>query len=188
MCIKAGRRRRQRRARRVSSAAYRFLQFYPLTLPPFPPLGEQPVHIPLPIPAQLRQRLTNMAPNTSENIYLQLENVEAAAQPGVVWQTFVGPAAPAARTVAMANTAVESNAHFVGNVVLFGAGVRADMPNMPATLSFKINRALLASQGPLAISFVPAGILIDGKPSHPQVRSTVQIGSARIVVETIKQG
>jgi hypothetical protein len=109
--------------------------------------------------------------------------VQASAPPNVVWQVYVGPATPAGAAMT-SNAPAQSNPHYVGNVALFGLG----MKNMPTTLSFKINRALLASQGPLTITFVPAGILINGQPSRPQVRETVQIGKMRVVVETIKQG
>jgi hypothetical protein len=163
---------------------YEYVQF---VNPPIPPLGQKPVTIPLPIPPEQRQSLTNRAPSSTENIYLQLLNVQASSAPNVVWQVYVGSTTPASAAMTR-NPSAENNPHYVGNVVLFGLGVKGGMPTMPATLSFKINRALLASQGPLTITFIPAGILINDQPSHPQVRETVQIGKMRVVVETIKQG
>ncbi len=163
---------------------YEYIEFVG---PPIPPIGAQPVHIPLPLTTEQRQTLTNRAPSSTENIYLQLQNVQASSAPNVVWQVYVGPATTPAAAMTP-NAPAGKNPHYVGNVVLFGLGVKGGMPTMPATLSFKINRALLASQGPLTITFVPAGILINGQPSHPQVRETVQIGKLRVVVETIKQG
>ena len=161
---------------------YEYIQF---VNPPIPPLGQKPVTIPLPLTTEQRQSLTNRAPSSTENIYLQLMNVQASSAPNVVWQVYVGQATPAAAAMTR-NPSAENNPHYVGNVVLFGLGVKGGMPTMPATLSFKINRALLASQGRLTITFVPAGILINNQPSHPQVRETVQIGKMRVVVETIK--
>ena len=163
---------------------------FQLTMPPIPPLTAQAVHIPLPIPPELRRRLTNIAPSSTQTIYLQLEGVEAATQPGAVWQVFVGPANPAAAPVV--NTPAENSPHFVGSFSLFGLGVRDDMTGMyfrPATIALKINRALLASPGqtPLAITFVAQGPLINGQPSRPQVHSAVHISSISIVVETVKR-
>jgi hypothetical protein len=167
-------------------------QVFPLNLPPIPPFGAEVVRFPLPIPPELRQRLTNMAPDQTQNIYLQLQGVEAATQPGAVWLAFLGPSAAAPAAMMAASAAAENkDQRYIGNVLLFGLGVRDEMASMnrPATFALRLNRALLASSGtaPLALTFVPQGVLIDGRPSRPQVRSTVHVGKIRILVETIRR-
>jgi tyrosinase len=156
----------------------------PIKFPIIPPLADQPVHIPLPIPEDLLQRVLSMAKNPSESVYLQLEGVQADRQPGVVWETYLGPSA--------AMTSNTESPSFVGNVVLFGTGIREGMPSMfrPAVFAFKINRAILAAAAGgkiLVVTFAPRGILVNGQLTHPKVRAPVRIGKMSIVVETLKR-
>jgi hypothetical protein len=70
---------------------------------------------------------------------------------------------------------------FVGNLALFGPGVRSEAHHefKPAHFAFPIKRAVLASlkakQGSIRVTFVPHGILVNGKPSRPKVESKVRI-------------
>jgi tyrosinase len=171
----------QESCRRLIVCCIPIWRLFPIFFPPCPPLGEAPVTVPVPINADVRQQLLTAAKSPGQSVYLKLEGVQAARQPGVVWEAFVG-SAPALQSD-------ENSPNYVGNVVLFGTGIRNVMPSMfrPATFAFKINRALLASLGnakSLVVTFAPQGILIDGQPSHPKVQAPVQIGKMSIVVET----
>ena len=156
---------------------------------PIPPveLGPEPVSFPIDI-AQLKDRVTGILANKSQKLLLQLEDVEAAEQPGVVWEVYVG--------LPVGQEPTTENLHFVGNIALFGSGIRSEVHGhhkfMPAKFSFVINRALEESMRSnaekLDVTFVPHGVLIDGKPSRPEVKSKVRIGSASLVVATEKEG
>lgn len=158
-------------------------RLFPISFLSIPPLGDNQVSVPVPIAPDIREQLLSLAKNPAQSIYLQLEGVEAARQPGVVWETHVG---------SVTTTAFDTNsASFVGDVVLFGTGIRDAMPSMfrPAVFAFKINRAILAALGnskTLVVTFAPRGILVNGALSHPKVQAPVQIGKMSIVAETIK--
>jgi hypothetical protein len=73
-------------------------------------------------------------------------------------------------------------------MALFGMGIRDQAKKfMPASFSFPIDRAILAAAqagANLALTFVPTGPLINGKPSSPKLASKVKIGGFSIAVET----
>lgn len=62
----------------------------------------------------------------------------------------------------------------------------------PAHFAFPISRALQAgfktNQERWTITFVPRGILIEGKASQPKVESPVKIASVSLTVETQRPG
>lgn len=130
---------------------------------------------------QLRQQLLAIAESKTETLFLELEDVEADRQPGVVWDVYVGLPANAAPN--------PESPYYVGGVSLFGTGIRSEMGHQfkPARMAFAIDRAI---QDPLKtnaelipVIFVPQGILIQGQPSRPEVQSPVRIGRASLVVE-----
>jgi hypothetical protein len=83
--------------------------------------------------------------------------------------------------------------YYVGVVSLFGAGIRSEVHHgfKPARFLYPLNRALQAAmkenEERLTVTFVPLGILIDGKPSRPEVKSPVRIGKAALLVEHRKE-
>jgi tyrosinase len=146
--------------------------------PPVELTGKE-VSIPIDI-AQMRQRIEPLLENKNETLVLELNNVEAEREPGVVWEVYLGqPANTAANT--------ESPA-FLGTVTLFSAGVRSHAHGefKPEHFTFPAKKALAAAlkanQEKLQLVFVPTGPLIDGKPSHPKVQAPVRIGGVSIAI------
>lgn len=169
-----------------------------IKLPPFVIVRKELIHFPIPpivleskpvsFPMELkplRQQLTAFADSKTDTILLAFDAVETDRQPGVVWEVYVG---------LPANTAADTKSpHYVGNIALFGAGVRSDAHHefKPARFDFPINRAiapaLKGGQETVPVTLVPSGILVDGKPSRPKVESKVRIGRVSLVVETQKR-
>ena len=134
---------------------------------------------------QVSDRLASISENKTEKLFLDLGRVEAAREPGVVWEVYVGlpeHAAPDPKGV-----------FFVGNVVIFGAGIHTDAHHdyHPARFSFDATRAIAEAmkrkEKELRITFVPHGVLINGKPSRPKAATTVHIGSADLMIQTEKK-
>ena len=154
---------------------------------PVPPiaLGQEPVSVPIDL-KNLKQRLGPLAESKTATLFLELDGVEAERQPGVAWQVYVG--------LPPNTTPAEESPYFVGAMALFGPGIHSEAHDKfePAHFAFPINRALLAgfraSQERWTITFVPHGILIDGKPSQPKVESPVKIATVSLTVETQKPG
>ena len=153
---------------------------------PIPPveLKSEPVTFQIEF-KELRRRLEALAGSKTETVLLELEDVEAESQPGVVWEVYAGlpkGAQPESRSP-----------HYIGSLSLFGAGLRSERHQefKPAHFLYPLNRALQAAlkanDSSLAVTFVPVGILIDGKPSRPEVRSSVRIGKANLLVQTRKE-
>jgi tyrosinase len=136
---------------------------------------------------EFQQRLAPLAEgrNKGEFLVLELDNVEAAKTPGVVWEVYLGLPPNAAPN--------SESPFFLGTMTLFGAGVRehAHEGFRPAKFTFRANRAILAAlksrQDQLRLLFVPSGPLIDGKPTHPKVQSPVRIGTVNISVASEKE-
>ena len=164
----------------VNSYCIRFLPpwFYARAIlwqPPIPPELLVQQHVAVKVDAtQFRERLLAVAANPDQTLFLQLNGVEAASQPGVVWQVYLGAPAPAS---------------FVGNLAMFGMGIHDQTKGnfMPASFSFPVDnviRAALANGGGLSLTFVPTGPLVNGVATTPKVRSSVKIGSFSFAVET----
>ncbi|HET9342904.1 MAG TPA: tyrosinase family protein [Candidatus Eremiobacteraceae bacterium] len=172
-------------------------QYCPPTfhLPPTYYLTETLVHLPIPPVTlgskpssfavnlrDLRARLAPALASPHETLLLQLGDVEASSQPGAVWDVYFGLSKGAQPD--------PKSPFFVGTLSLFGTGIRSDRAHkfMPASFTFAIGKALKASfaarETQASVTFVPHGILIDGRPSRPTVRSTVRIGEASIAVQT----
>jgi tyrosinase len=152
---------------------------YRWPIPPFP-LGRKPYHVTVDI-GELGQRLTRLAESRSETLFLRVEGVQAQRQPGAAWQVYLGlpdGAKPDPR-----------GPYFVGNLALFGTGVREGSHHfMPATFSFvadgALRRALRRDPSSLSLTFVMTGPVVDGKVSAPKVASSVRVGKVSIVAQT----
>jgi len=154
---------------------------------PIPPitLGQERISVSVDL-KDLKQRLSQLAESKEATVFLELDGVEAERQPGVAWQVYFGPPA---------NTApLEDSPYYLGAMALFGSGIHAESHDKfePAHFAFAVNRALLAgfkaNQERWTLTFVPNGILVDGKPSQPKVESPVKIASASFAVEIQKPG
>jgi hypothetical protein len=155
--------------------------------PPIPPvtLGADPVTVVLDI-REIRERLAGLVESESATLFLELDDVEAERPPGVVWEVYFG--APPDRI-----ERDPKNPYYVGLVALFGTGIHSEAHDefKPARFAFPIARALRAALKANArrvpVTFVAQGILVDGKPSRPNVESTVRVGQMAITVETARQ-
>jgi tyrosinase len=117
------------------------------------------------------------AVQNSDFLTLQINKVQALQQPGASWEVYVG--------LPLGVEPYPESQYYVGSVVLFGVGVHGEHGGF-ANFNLVINRAVLGTQkgAPLSLTFVPHGPLIDGKPSHPKVRATVNVGSVSIAIGT----
>jgi tyrosinase len=153
---------------------------------PIPPveLKSEPVTFQIEL-KELRRRLESLMESKTETVLLELEDVEAESQPGVAWEVYAGlpkGAQPESRSP-----------QYIGSLSLFGSGIRSEGHKefKPARFLYPLNRALQAAlkanESSLPIAFVPVGIMIDGKPSRPEVKSPVRIGKANLLVQTRKE-
>ena len=148
---------------------------------PGPPveLNERPVSVPIDI-REVRQRLMPLLESKKETLALELDNVVADRSPGASWDVYLGLPPKAEPN--------PESPYFVGTVSLFSAGVRSHHHGKftPERFTFPANRAILAglreNQEQLQVTFVPAGPLINGKPSRPKVLAPVHIGAISISV------
>ena len=150
-------------------------------------LKAEPVSFPIEL-KEFRSRLQSVVESKTETVLLELDDVEAETQPGVVWEVYAGlpkGAPPDARSP-----------HYIGSLSLFGTGIRNEAHQghkefKPARFLYPLNRALEVAlkgrQSALQITFVPVGLVIDGKPSRPELKASVRIGKANLLVETRKE-
>jgi tyrosinase len=156
---------------------------------PIPPveLTSEPVFFPIEL-KELRRRLESIVESKTETVLLELEDVEAEKQPGVVWEVYLGlpkGAQPDSRSP-----------NYIGSLSLFGTGIRSEAHEghkefKPARFLYPLNRALQsalkANESSLAVTFVPVSILMEGKPSRPEVKSPVHIGKVNLLVESRRE-
>ncbi len=129
-------------------------------------------------------KLQKILQNPANSVYLQLSGVAADTSPGAAWEVYVGlpagvPPSP-------------TSPYFVGKMALFGAGVRSDTHTghqfHPAVLKFNIEKAItLATQtgaATIPITFIAAGILVNGQPVPPRVHSPVTVANGEIIIVT----
>ena len=126
---------------------------------------------------ELTKRIKSLAKSGTDTVILQLKNVEADAQPGVMWEVYVG-LPPNAKYDA-------SSPYFVGNVAMFGDGVKGE-GHHPAEFTFPLNRAIraLSSRSSLQATFVPSsGVAVDGRPQPAEVKAPVRIGEVNLLLD-----
>jgi len=153
---------------------------------PIPPLElkAEPVSFSIAL-REIRNTIAPVVESKTDTLFLELDDVEAQTQPGVVWAVYVGLPAGAEANV--------KSPHYVGSVSLFGAGVRDEKHHeyKPAHFEFPLNMAmqsvLKANPEKVEVTFVPLGILIDDKPSRPEPRSPVRIGKASLSIQRAKE-
>ncbi len=153
---------------------------------PSPPveLKAEPVSFPIEL-KEIRQRIALLVESKTDTLFLELDDVEAEKQPGVAWAVYVG--------LPPGSEPDSKSPYYVGSLSLFGVGIRSEAPHgfKPARFLYPLNRALQAAmkenEERLTVTFVPLGILIDGKPSRPDVKFPVHIGKTAILVEHQKE-
>jgi len=147
---------------------------------PLPPieLVAQPVTLNLDL-RESAATLSKLSDDNNQTLLLQLSDVVAEHSPGVVWELHLGGRGSALRA---------DSASFVGNIALFGDGVKAEAHHefKPARFAFPLSNDLvkrLKAGKPLPLSFIARGILIDGKESAVKPESTVRIGGVSLLLE-----
>lgn len=150
-------------------------------------LKSEPVSFPIEL-RELRARIEARLKNPDETLLLELSDVEADSQPGVVWEVYAG--------LPKGKEPDPRSPSYIGSLSLFGAGIRNEGHGehkefKPARFLYPLNRALetalKSNAQALTITFVPVGILIDGKPRRPEVKAPVRIGKANLLVEIRKE-
>jgi tyrosinase len=154
---------------------------------PIPPVEIQAEPITFPIELKgFGPRLAALADSKTDSVLLEFNDVEAEKPPEGVWAVFVDR--PAGVEVD------EKSPSFVGSFSLFGVGIRSETHHefKPGRFLFPLNRALQTAlktgKEQLSVTVEPIGILINGNPSRPEVKSPVRIGKVNVLVEHQKQG
>jgi len=123
------------------------------------------------------RRLATIAHDESRSVILRLSCVQSDRPPGAVWEVYVGLAA--------GEKPRADSPFFVGNVALFGDGVKTQSKTF-AEFVFPLDRAIAASQdaGSLTVTFVPSsGVEKDGRPVPAKIAATVRIGRVDLLLD-----
>jgi tyrosinase len=172
--------------RRHPGPSWEFERVVLLQLPGTPvELKSEPVAFPIEL-KEIREKIKTVLESKADTLLLELDEVEAEQQPGVGWAVFLGLPAGVEGEV--------NSPYYVGSLSLFGAGVHSEKQHefKPAHFVYPLNRAveaaLKANQERVVLTFVPLGIVVDGKPTRPEVKSPVRIGKMSLVIEKAKEG
>lgn len=154
---------------------------------PTPPVELQAEPVTFPIEMKgLGERIAALAESKMDTVLLEFNDVEAEKPPEAVWAVFVNR--PAGVQID------EKSPSFVGSFSLFGVGIRGETHHefRPGRFVFPLNRALQATLKPgeerVTVTVEPIAILVNGKPSRPEVKSPVRIGKVNLLVEHRKEG
>ncbi|HEY6237091.1 MAG TPA: hypothetical protein VIW69_18455 [Candidatus Elarobacter sp.] len=126
-------------------------------------------------------QLAAAAESKTRIVVLRLDDVAAERAPGIYWEVYAGP--PGVRPN-------PNGPFFVGNVALFGSGIRSEAPVgfKAAHFVFPLNGALRAARhahaAHLVLTFVPRASEGAGSPATP--RSRVRAGRVAVAVEDEK--
>lgn len=124
-----------------------------------------------------RESMRGIANDTGRSLVLRLEGVRVDRHPGVVYEVYVG--LPAGQP------AVHTSPNFVGVLSTFGVeGHAGHTPPEGATIAFPIDRAAAAAlQGnadTVPITFVPRGLIEDGRELPVQLQGRVTFTRFRV--------
>ena len=106
-----------------------------LALPPIELTGNATT---VPLDATQARALSSLAANAAHTLLLRLDDVVAERSPGIYWEVYVEPR----------GARFDPNGpYYVGNVVLFGSGIRSEggASFKPAHFVFPLNAALRAA-------------------------------------------
>jgi tyrosinase len=140
---------------------------------PFPPMpiGPDPYIVPVDI-SSIDQQLMNILSNPLQEVFLELDGVKAANQPGATWEVYVGLPAGVGPD--------PTSPFYVGKLALFNGILKTATFRFNATKALK---AVVAAGGTSApLSFFAKGIVVNGKqlPGNPQFPVTVASGAFRV--------
>ena len=119
--------------------------------------------------ADVRRRVSTIAADPAENLVLRLRSVEADEVPEVSWEIYVASSDKADRDNVPA---------LAGILSLYGAPPSAEF-------AFPLDAAVVAGEPVgLKVIFRPiSGLVVNGEPVPPTVRSTVRIGGISLETE-----
>jgi hypothetical protein len=149
-------------------------------------LSKKPVRVPLAAAAASAEtktfapRLLEASRARGQTTVLQLKGVEADAEPGAVWEVYVGPS----------NLKPDpTGPYFVGTLGLFGGGIKTRKDHYhPGEFAFPISKAVSAAGGnaKLQVMFVPvSGIEVAGRALPAQPRADVTVAELSIVIDVM---
>jgi len=160
------------------------IEWPPIKLPPGPDPGPFAIDV-----RELRQRLLAAASDATTDVSLELEGIEADRQPNVFWEVYVG--------LPRGATPRAESAHYVGNVALFGHGIRDEHHQhggfRPAEVSFQVDRAVQSAlqrdpSGKLDLLLVASGAQIQGqRAAGTRNEVNLTIGKARLALRRLKE-
>lgn len=139
----------------------------------------------------IREQLTRTISEQETNLTLDLTDIEADRQPEVYYEVYVG--------LPKGATPQFNSPFYVGNVALFGQGIRSEHQHgefRRANFSFKIKQAVSAflksnrSEGQLNVLFVPRGASSDTSSQENQsisARSSATIRVGGIAISSDRQ-
>ncbi len=157
-------------------------KIFKLPIPPVIGPGPDPAPWEIDI-REFRERLTTLSRGKDPGLILDLSDIEADRQPDVFWEVYVG--LPAGETPQF------KSPHYVGNLALFGQGIRGEHPHgefRAASVTFRIDtalRATFARSGAgdrLTVLFVPRTAEQNGKAVAAKSSARVKIGTAAISI------
>jgi hypothetical protein len=141
-----------------------------------------PLHSDAADDSKVRARLAEVARARGETAVLQVKGVEANAEPGAVWEVYVGPVGFEPKA---------DGPYFVGMLGLFGAGIKTRRQHyQPAEFVYPIDKAISAAgeAAKLQVTFVPvSGVVVKDRPQPAQVRTDVTVAELNIVVDVAMQ-
>jgi tyrosinase len=143
-------------------------------------LEERPVTVDMAL-GDVRSRLATLVQSKTEVVALILEEVSAERPPGVIWEVHAG-----AKNAADLSAASPS---FVGTFAMFGEGIRSAGHHEPSAARFILPLRAevlkrLSGSARVPLTFIPRGILIDGKNGPARPAAAVRIGQASLAVES----
>jgi tyrosinase len=149
---------------------------------PGPPVELKGEAVTVPIELkEIHQKVRAVLESKNDRLLLDVDGVEADEPPGVGWAVYAGLPAGAA--------AGADSPYYVGSLSLFGSGIRSEKHHefKAAHFVYALNRAvefaMKANEERLTITFVPLGIVVDGKPTRPEVKSAVRIGKISLMID-----
>jgi hypothetical protein len=123
------------------------------------------------------QVIARAARSETDAVLLQIDCVDADRPPGASWEVYVS----AARVELN-----EDGPYLVGNIALFGDGIKTERQKPYTSFTFALDRAINASPDPsaLLVTFVPSsGVVVDGGVAPALVKAPVRIRAMTLLVE-----
>jgi tyrosinase len=140
-------------------------------------LGATPTTVPIRVPAtSTRARMRAIASDAAKTLVLRIEGIHVDAQPGVIYEVYVGLPA--------GENATSTHASFVGVLSTFGAEHAGAEGH---TVAFPIDkaaaRALAGAGDNVSVTFVPRGSFVGEREQPVQLQGRVTFSRVRVIEE-----